>query len=66
MLKWSATIAIIIATICRSFDYHVADMVIGGIGTGLWAYAAYKMQDKALLAVNVFCLGILLYGIFNS
>ena len=63
MIKWTATAAIIIATICRSFDYHTADMVVGGFGTALWAYAAYKMQDKALLAVNIFCLGILIYGV---
>lgn len=65
MLKWTATAAIIAATVCRSLEYHMADLVIGGIGTTLWAYAAYKMQDRALLAVNAFCLAILVYGVMK-
>lgn len=63
MLKWIATAAIVVATICRSFDYHIADLVIGGIGTAMWSYVAYQMKDKPLFVVNAFCLGILIYGV---
>jgi len=65
MLKWIATLAIVMATICRSFDYHMADMIIGGFGTALWAYAAYQMKDKPLFAVNAFCMGVLIYGVLK-
>lgn len=65
MLKWTATSLIIIATVCRSLNLHVADVVIGGIGTLMWAYCAYKMNDKALLTVNVFCVLVLTAGLFN-
>lgn len=65
MLKWTATACIVIATLLRAFEYHTGDLIVGGIGTALWAYAAYQMRDKALFTVNAFCLAILTYGVFK-
>lgn len=65
IIKWTATIGIIAATILRSGGYHHADMIVGGIATLLWAYAAYKMKDNALFAVNAFCVLVLAYGIMK-
>lgn len=65
MLKWTATACIVVATLLRAFEYHTADLIVGGVGTALWAYAAYEMKDKALLAVNAFCFAILVYGVIK-
>ena len=65
MLKWAATACIVIATVLRTFDYHMADLIVGGVGTVLWVYAAYQMRDKALFTVNAFCLAILTYGVLK-
>ena len=63
IIKWSATLGIIAATMLRAGGYHLADMVVGGIATIMWAYAAYKMKDTPLFAVNGFCVLVLAYGI---
>lgn len=65
IVKWVATFGIIAATILRSGGYHYADMVVGGIATLLWAYAAFKMKDTPLFAVNAFCVLVLAYGIMK-
>ena len=65
MIKWIATACIVLATLLRALEYHTADLIVGGVGTVLWAYAAYQMRDKALFTVNAFCLAILTYGVFK-
>ncbi len=66
MLKWTATGLIIISTLCRAFNLHLADVSFGLAGTVLWAYCAYLMRDRALLAVNGFCASVLTAGLFNT
>ena len=65
LIKWSGTALVIVATILRALGYHTEDMVVGFIGTTLWAYASYVDRDYALLTCNVFILVVLLYGIFT-
>jgi hypothetical protein len=62
-IKWSGTILIIIATVMRVVGYHFLDLSIGLVGTILWAYAAYKENDKPLLTVNIFIITVLLFGL---
>ncbi len=62
-IKWAATVFIVLATMARSMQYHYVDLVLGSIGTLLWVYVAHKMKENALLAVNAFCLAILIFGI---
>jgi hypothetical protein len=64
-VKWLGTTGVIVATILRAFGYHTEDMIVGFMGTALWAYASYKDRDMALLTCNVFILAVLLYGIFT-
>lgn len=66
VVKWLGTIGVILAAILRAFGYHVEDMVVGSIGTALWAYAAYKVRDTALLTCNLFILTVLIYGIVKG
>lgn len=63
IIKWSGTILIIIATIMRVVGYHFLDLSLGLVGTVLWAYAAYKENDKPLLTVNIFIIFVLLFGL---
>ena len=63
-IKWLGTAGVIIATILRAFGYHVEDMLVGFMGTALWAYASYRDRDMALLTCNMFILAVLVYGIF--
>ena len=64
LIKWLGTTGVIVATILRAFGYHTEDMIVGFIGTLLWAYASYNDKDYALLTCNLFILVVLLYGIF--
>ena len=64
-IKWTATAFIIIATLARTMEYHYIDLVTGSIGTALWVYIAHKAKENALLAVNVFCLAILILGLIK-
>ena len=64
-IKWIATIFIILATLARTMEYHYVDLVTGAIGTVLWVYIAYKTKENALLAVNTFCLAILVLGLIK-
>lgn len=66
IIKWLGTILIIIATIMRVVGYHFLDLSLGLVGTVMWAYAAYKQKDNALLTVNVFIVIVLLFGILNT
>lgn len=65
IIKWVATAGIIGSTVLRAFDYHIADMTVGFIGTSLWALAAYKERDMPLLTVNGFVLAVLGYGLIR-
>lgn len=62
-IKWLGTILIIIATVMRVAGHHFLDLSIGLVGAMLWAYAAYKENDKPLLAVNIFIISVLVFGL---
>lgn len=62
-LKWIGTACVVAAAAARSGGYHQIDLILSIVGAGIWAYAAHKMSDKALLAVNGFIVGILLVGV---
>ncbi len=61
-IKWMGTIFIVLATISRVMLYHYADLVFGAIGTLAWIWVAYRTKENALLAVNVFCILVLIVG----
>lgn len=63
-IKWLGTILIILATMFRAGDLHMADMLATLFGAGLWSYAAWKTSDRALFAVNIFSVLVMLVGIY--
>lgn len=62
-LKWIGTSCVIAAATCRAFGFHSADLALSIIGAVVWAYAAVRMKDNALIVVNGFITAILLYGV---
>lgn len=62
-VKWAGTACVVFAAACRAFDYHAADLLISIAGAGLWGYAGFAAKDKALIAVNVLVVGILIVGV---
>jgi hypothetical protein len=63
IIKWFGTACVILAATCRAFEFHTVDLILSIIGAAAWGYAAYKMQDKALMVVNGFITAILVYGV---
>lgn len=66
VIKWLGTIMIILANIFRAFNMHMLDMACTLIGASLWSYAAYKNHDRALMAVNMFSILLMIVGIVRG
>ena len=65
VVKWVGTVCVILAAISRSLGYHSMDMFLSILGALIWAYAAIRMKDNALVTINAFILVILLYGVLK-
>lgn len=65
LIKWLGTILIILADIFRAYDYHMADMSFILVGTAIWSYTAWRDREMALLAVNIVCVIIMMFGIYR-
>ena len=65
ILKWIGTILLILANVCRAMNFHVSDMLLTLIGAGIWVYAAWRTNDKALLVINVVSVVLMVIGIYN-
>lgn len=66
IIKWLGTILIILATVFRAIDMHLADMACTLLGASVWAYAAWRTNDKALLTINLFSVVMMIAGIYHS
>lgn len=66
ILKWLGTACVILAAVCRSAQYHSADMALSIVGAIIWGYAAVKMRDIPLFVVNGFITAVLLFGVFRG
>ena len=66
VLGWSGTAAIILATCVRAAGVsNLLDLVFTDIGCFLWAIAAYRSNNNALLTVNAFSVLIVSAGIIR-
>lgn len=66
LIKWLGTILLITANLFRAFNFHIADMACTLVGASLWAYAAWRTNDRALFAVNLVSVAIMIAGIYHS
>ena len=65
-LKWIGTVCLMIATINRAIDSNIThnlDIIFSLIGSVVWSYVAFKIEDKALFVVNMFMVFALMAGI---
>lgn len=65
-LKWSGTLLCLLGILLTSINIYPANIVIGFIGSGLWAAAGYAQDDMALFTVEIVAVifyfsGIVLY-----
>jgi hypothetical protein len=66
ILGWSGTAAIIIATCIRAAGVsNLFDLIFTDLGCFLWAIAAYRSKNNALLTVNAFSVLIVTAGIIR-
>jgi hypothetical protein len=63
ILKWSATVLILIGAVLTSFAIDPANIYFMNIGTLIWLIWALRIRDKALIVVNAGLLVIYLIGV---
>ena len=53
-VKWSATIVILLAVMCRSVDEvpKLYDVSLSFVGTMLWLYVSIVWKDRSLIVLN--------------
>ena len=53
-VKWSATVVILLAVMCRSVDEvpKLYDVSLSFVGTMLWLYVSIVWKDRSLIVLN--------------
>ena len=69
-LKWTGTTLCLLGIFLTSLNVYPLNILIGFIGSGLWAAAGYAQDDTPLFVVEIvavafYFVGIVLY-IFNE
>jgi hypothetical protein len=62
-LKWSGTTLCLVGIALTSFNIYPLNILVGFIGSLLWATAGYIEDDLPLLVVEMAATGIYLCGI---
>ena len=66
VLKWSATVLILIGAVLTSFAIDPANIYFMNVGTLVWLIWALRIKDKALIVVNAGLLVIYIIGFARS
>lgn len=66
ILKWSATVLILIGAVLTSLAIDPANIYFMNIGTLVWLIWALRINDKALIVVNAGLLLIYLAGLIRA
>ena len=62
-LKWSGTILCLFGILLTALNIYPANIVIGFIGSTLWAAAGYAQDDMALFTVEIVAVAFYFAGI---
>jgi hypothetical protein len=62
-LKWSGTLLCLLGILLTALNIYPANIVIGFIGSGLWAAAGYAQDDMALFTVEIVAVAFYFAGI---
>jgi hypothetical protein len=63
ILKWSATVLILIGAVLTSLAVDPLNIYVMNVGTLLWLIWALRIRDNALIVVNAGLLVIYLMGV---
>ena len=66
ILKWTATVLILIGAVLTSLAVDPVNIYVMNVGTLLWLIWALRIRDKALIVVNAGLLVIYLGGFIRS
>jgi hypothetical protein len=62
-LKWTGTTLCLLGILLTALNIYPANIVIGFIGSGLWAAAGYAQDDMPLFTVEIVAVAFYLAGI---
>jgi hypothetical protein len=62
-LKWSGTLLCLLGILLTALNIYPANIVIGFIGSGLWAAAGYAQDDMPLFTVEIVAVAFYFAGI---
>jgi hypothetical protein len=62
-VKWAGTLLCLTGIALTSFNIYPANIVLGLIGSALWAYAGWKQADFALFLVEVVAVAFYFVGL---
>jgi hypothetical protein len=62
-LKWSGTLLCLLGILLTALNIYPANILIGFIGSGLWAIAGYAQDDMALFTVEIVAVAFYFAGI---
>jgi len=63
MLKWTGTLLCLLGIVLTSINIYPINILIGCIGSALWAYSGYSEDDMALFTVEIVAVAIYFSGI---
>jgi hypothetical protein len=62
-LKWSGTLLCLLGILLTALNIYPANILIGFIGSGLWAGAGYAQDDMPLFTVEIVAVAFYFAGI---
>ena len=63
MIKWAGTILCLLGILLTSINIYPLNILIGCIGSGLWAWSGYEQDDYALFTVEVVAVALYFSGL---
>jgi len=55
VLKWTATLVIVLATLANAFDINPANKILFLTGCALWTWVGLLWRQPSLWLLNLFC-----------
>jgi hypothetical protein len=62
-LKWSGTLLCLLGILLTALNIYPGNILIGFIGSSLWAVAGYSQDDMALFTVEIVAVAFYFAGI---
>jgi len=63
MLKWTGTLLCLLGILLTSINIYPLNILIGMIGSGIWAWSGFEQDDMALFTVEIVAVALYFSGI---